>query len=362
MGINREKGVYIIAEAGVNHNGSLTMAKELVQIAKNAGADAVKFQTFQAENIVTKDAEKARYQKENMSSEDAVQLSMLKRLELPFEDFLELAAYAKQLSIDFLSTPFDEKSLSFLTEQTHMPYLKIPSGEITNAPFLLTCARTNMPVLLSTGMSFLGEVEMALAVLSYGYTTGEAPSSLQDFYRAYASVDGQRALSEKVCLLHCTTEYPAPVDEVNLSVMDRLRDAFSLRVGYSDHTDGIVVPIAAAARGAWVIEKHFTLDRNQEGPDHKASLEPLELSAMVDGVRTAYRAVGSMVKAPTRSEWDNRCVARKILVAASPIDRGDVFTRECITAKRAGAGMSPFSYWELLGKRATCAYRKDDPL
>ena len=362
MGKNREDGVYIIAEAGVNHNGSLAAAKELVQVAKEAGADAVKFQTFQAEDLVTADVEKARYQKETAVSKDTSQLSMLKRLELPLGDFLELAAYAKRLSIDFLSTPFDEKSLSFLAERTYMPYLKIPSGEITNAPFLLACARTKMPILLSTGMSFLGEVEMALAVLAYGYTVRKAPTSLHDFYRAYASDEGQRALSARVCLLHCTTEYPAPVDEVNLSAMDRLRDAFSLRIGYSDHTDGIAVAIAAAARGAMVIEKHFTLDRNQEGPDHKASLDPLELSAMVDGVRKAHRAIGSMVKAPAESEWDNRRVARKSLVAACSIDKGDVFTREHITAKRAGTGRSPLSYWEFLGRRATCAYRKDDLL
>lgn len=354
--------VYIIAEAGVNHNGSLQTAMELVRVAKDAGADAVKFQTFRAESLVTSDVEKARYQKAAMPSDTPAQLAMLKQLELPPEAFNELSDYAKSLSIDFLSTPFDEVSLSFLTEKTDMPYLKIPSGEITNAPFLLACARTKMPILLSTGMSFMGEVEMALAVLAYGYTAEGEPASLEDFCRAYASAEGQRVLSEKLCLLHCTTEYPAPVDEVNLSAMDRLRAAFSLSVGYSDHTEGIAVPIAAAARGAVVIEKHFTLDRAQEGPDHKASLEPLELSAMVEGVRRAYRAIGSMVKAPTTSEWDNRCIARKSLVAAHDIEKGDVFTGDCITAKRAGAGRSPLSYWDLLGARAATDYRKDDPL
>jgi sialic acid synthase SpsE len=262
--------------------------------------------------------------------------------------------------IQFLSTPFDLDSLRLLISCFDLPYIKISSGEITNPPFLLEIARTGKSVILSTGMSTLGEIEIALGVLAFGYLgKGEYPC-IETFQEAYSSIDGRQLLQQKVSLLHCTTEYPAPFGEVNLKAMDTLRSAFGLPVGFSDHTSGIAVPLAAVARGAVIIEKHFTLDRNLPGPDHKASLEPVELKNMVESIRQIEEALGYSYKIPTPSEVKNKTVARKSLVANQAIKRGEKFTIDNLTTKRPGTGLSPLYYWEWLGKFAERDYEQDE--
>ena len=353
--------VYIIAEAGVNHNGSPELAKELVAAAADAGADAVKFQTFRAEKLASASARKAVYQKETTNAEES-QVDMLRKLELPLNVYPELIALCKEKGIDFLSTPFEADSLRFLTEECRIPRIKIPSGEITNGPFLLEIARTGLPVIMSTGMSTLGEVETALSVLAYGYLHDEAPNNSLDFSRAYEGTQGHGILQEKVSLLHCTTEYPAPFDEVNLAAMDTLKNAFGLPVGYSDHTEGIAIPWAAVARGAEIIEKHFTLDKTLPGPDHKASLAPDELAMMVRGIRQIEKSIGNAWKAPTERERKNLPIARKSLVAKRNIRAGEVFTAANLGVKRPASGTNPMRYWCLLGKRAGRNYETDEPI
>ncbi|MGQ9558025.1 MAG: N-acetylneuraminate synthase [Desulfurispora sp.] len=352
---------FIIAEAGVNHNGSLELAKQLVDVAVQAGADAVKFQTFRAEKLVSRSAPKAAYQCRT-TAESESQLEMVRKLELSEEQHAELVAYCRQKGIQFLSTPFDEPSVDLLVNHFDVPLIKIPSGEITNGPFLLYIARTGKPVILSTGMSTLGEVETALGVLAFGYIRLQAEPSLAAFQAAYASEEGRQALRRKVTLLHCTTEYPAPFADVNLRAMDTLRAAFGLPVGYSDHTPGIAVPIAAVARGAVVIEKHFTLDCNLPGPDHRASLEPGELKQMVQAIRQVEQALGSGLKIPAASEIKNMPVARRSLVAARAIKRGEQFTGENVTAKRPGNGCSPMLFWDYVRKRAAKDYLPDEQI
>ncbi len=351
---------YIIAEAGVNHNGSLKMAMELVEAAADAGADAVKFQTFKADKLVSRNAPKAGYQTQTTDAAES-QFDMIRKLELDEETHRVLIAHCNAKGIQFLSTPFDFDSLEMLARTFDLPRLKLPSGELTNAPLILRAARTGKPVILSTGMSTLGEVEAALGVLAFGYAAriDELPSPAA-FRESYGSAAGQEALARNVVLLHCTTEYPAPFDEVNLRAMDTLQDAFGLPVGFSDHTTGIAVPIAAAARGAAVIEKHFTIDRDLPGPDHKASLEPSELTEMVKGIRQVEQALGSRLKAPTISESRNIPVARKSLVAAKPIRTGERFTEENVAVKRPGNGATPFLFWDLLGQRVTRDYEPDE--
>lgn len=363
--------VFIIAEAGVNHNGNLDTAYRLVDAAVAAGADAVKFQTFKAENLVTAQADKAAYQKITTDT-DENQLAMLKRLELKYELHFQLLAYCRQLGIEFLSTAFDFESLNFLVRELGVERLKIPSGEITNGPFLLAHAQTGNPVILSTGMATLGEVETALGVLAFGYVTtviengravtDTATPSLCAFQQAYGSEQGQAALREKVTLLHCTSEYPTPMENINLQAMDVLQQCFGLPIGYSDHSVGLVVPIAAVARGATVIEKHFTLDRSQQGPDHKVSLEPDELKAMVRGIRDVEKALGRKLKYPQSLELENQQVVRKSLVAKSPIAAGERFTEANVAIKRPGTGKSPMSYWSLLGTLSTRNYDTDETL
>lgn len=352
--------VYIIAEAGVNHNGSPDMAKSLVEAAADAGADAVKFQTFRSEKLASAAASKASYQKETTNAEES-QVDMLRKLELPLDVYSELMALCKTRGIDFLSTPFEMESLHFLAEQCHIPQIKIPSGEITNAPFLLEIARTGKDVILSTGMSTLGEIETALGVLAFGYIYPEStPKDTSDFSAAYAKARESGLLREKVRLLHCTTEYPAPFEEVNLAAMDTMRQAFGLDIGYSDHTEGIAIPLAAVARGATIIEKHFTLDRNLPGPDHKASLAPNELAAMVKGIRQIEKALGSGCKAPTIRERANISVVRKSLVAQCAIRQGEEFSADNLTVKRPAIGISPLRYWEMIGRVATRDYAADE--
>ncbi|MGI6493211.1 MAG: N-acetylneuraminate synthase [Pelotomaculum sp.] len=351
---------YIIAEAGVNHNGSLSMAKQLVNIAAEAGADAVKFQTFRTEELVSKTAPKAAYQQQTTSKFES-QYAMLKKLELTEADHNELVSYCADKNIDFLSTPFDAPSVDLLADILGIRRIKISSGEITNAPLLLKIASTQKEVILSTGMSTLGEIERALEVLAFGYICNdEQTPSVEAFRQAYLCATGQEILQEKVTLLHCTTEYPAPFKEVNLRAMDTLQQAFGLPVGYSDHTPGIAVPIAAVARGAVMIEKHFTLDRNLPGPDHKASLEPEELKQMVQSIRQVEQALGTNRKMPTVSELANRTTARKSLVALKEIKCGEEYTVDNLGAKRPGNGLSPFYYWKMLGRRAARDYQIDE--
>jgi N-acetylneuraminate synthase len=340
---------YIIAEAGVNHNGSLDMAKKLVEVAAESGVDAVKFQTFRADRLVSSLAPKAEYQARTTGANES-QFEMIRKLELDERAHEVLIEYCRIKKIQFLSTPFDLESVDLLAGRFDLPCIKIPSGEITNAPLLLKIAQTGKPVILSTGMSTLGEVEDALGVLALGYLGKSAPS-IASFRAAYCSSEGQAILQGKVTLLHCTTEYPAPIEDVNLKVMDTLKSAFGLPVGYSDHTEGITVPIAAVARGAVVIEKHFTLDRTLPGPDHKASLEPGELKQMVTAIRMVEQALGSGRKHPTPCELKNMSVARRSLVAACTITAGEPFTVDNLAVKRPGNGLSPMQYWELLGRK-----------
>jgi N,N'-diacetyllegionaminate synthase len=326
--------VFIIAEAGVNHNGSLEIAKKLVAAAKNAGADAVKFQTFKTDKLVSKNAQKADYQKNNTGSAQDKQRDMLTRLELPYDAFRQIKKYCDELGITFLSTPFDFESIDFLSA-LEMPVFKIASGEITNLPYLIKIAQTKKNVILSTGMCEMREISDALKILdSHG-----AP---------------------KVSLLHCTTEYPAPFEEVNLKAMSTLRDAFKRETGYSDHTVGIEVSVAATAMGADIIEKHFTLDKNMVGPDHKASLDPKELSGMVQAIRNVEKALGDAEKKPTASELKNRVAARKSLVAARNIVKGEPFSGENIAAKRPGSGISPMEWFEVIGKKAPRDFDEDE--
>lgn len=346
----------IIAEAGVNHNGDERIALALIDAACRAGADIVKFQTFKAANLVTSEARQAEYQIANTGKAES-QLAMLSRLELSFEAHLRLIKHCESVGIEFLSTAFDDESLVFLTEQLGLKTLKIPSGELTNAPFILKHARTGCDLIVSTGMATLAEVESALGVIAFGLIQSpEEEPSLEKFMTAFASEQGQQALAQKVTLLHCTTEYPAPVNEINLKAMDTLQNAFRLSVGYSDHSQGITVPIAAVARGACLIEKHFTLDRNMEGPDHKASLEPHELSAMVNAIRDVEQALGCGIKFPQPSELKNKQVARKSLVAACDIQMGEIITEQHVAIKRPGDGMSPYYYWRVIGAIAQKDY------
>lgn len=354
--------VFVIAEAGVNHNGSLEMALRLVDVASDAGADAVKFQTFKAASLASAEAPKAGYQLSTTAAEES-QFEMLRRLELSEAMHRAVAERAAERGIEFLSTPFDEASLAFLTDEMRMRTVKIPSGEITNGPLLLAVARRAANVIVSTGMSSLGEIETALGVIAFGMTASpDAVPGRIAFERAYASTEGQLALRSRVTLLHCTSEYPAPVAEVNLAAMGTLASAFGLPVGYSDHTVGIHISVAAAALGATIIEKHFTLDRQLPGPDHRASIEPAELRDMVSFIRDVTLARGAGRKVATASELSTRDVARKSLVAGCPVATGDLWTTANLTAKRPGLGLSPMLYWERLGTAATRSHAKDEAI
>lgn len=349
---------FIIAEAGVNHNGSLDMAKKLIEVAAEAGADAVKFQTFKADRLVSKSAPKAEYQTRTTDATES-QFEMIRKLELDEEAHTALIEHCGRCGIEFLSTPFDEESVTLLTDRLKLSRIKIPSGEITNAPLILKIALTGTPIILSTGMSTLDEIQDALGVIAFGYTGCSGPS-LAAFGAAYNTPEGKAMLRDKVTLLHCTTEYPAPSAEVNLKAMDTMRGAFGLPVGFSDHSEGITAAVAAVARGAVLIEKHFTLDMTLPGPDHKASLEPDALKAMIQAIREVELLLGTGLKEPSPSEHKNMAIARKSLVAACPIAPGEMFTTGNITAKRPGSGISPMRYWEIAGTVARKAYEKDE--
>ncbi len=357
--------VLIIAEAGVNHNGRVELALRLIDAAVAAGADVVKFQTFNTAKVIARHAPKAQYQRETCGAEES-QFEMVRKLELDAAAFHRLAGHCTACGIEFLSTPFDPDSLDFLVRELPVRRLKIPSGEITNAPLLLQAARSGLPLIVSTGMATLGDIEEALGVIAFGLSgAGTAPGRAA-FAEAYAEAcrtpGGRARLAATVTLLHCTSEYPAPLHEVNLRAMATLSQAFGLPVGYSDHTEGITVPVAATALGARVIEKHYTLDRTLPGPDHRASLEPADLKAMVTAIRATEQALGSPVKSLQPGEADTRRVARKSLVAAAPMPAGTLFSPETLTAKRPGGGRSPFDTWALLGQPASRAYVADEPI
>lgn len=325
--------VKIIAEAGVNHNGDIILAKKMVDVAKDAGADYIKFQTFIPENLVSKHAKKAEYQKITTISDES-QLQMLRKLTLSGNEFIELADYCKSISIGFISTPFDIASVNFL-RSFNMDFWKLPSGEITNLPYLVKIAKTECPIILSTGMSNLDEIDAALNVLK---SNGAG----------------------KITLLHCNTQYPTPMEDVNLNAMLTLKDRYQCDVGYSDHTPGIEVPIAAVALGATVIEKHFTLDHDMEGPDHKASLEPCVLKSMVSAIRHIEKALGTGIKEASPSETENRDIARKSIVASKMIKKGEQFTENNITTKRPGSGISPMKWYNVIGTVAKRDFQEDE--
>ena len=326
-------GVYIIAEAGVNHNGNKELALRMIDEAKKAGADCIKFQTFISKKLVSRCAKKAEYQKQNTGNDDT-QLEMLQKLELSFDDFVELKAYCEKKGIDFLSTPFDFESLEFL-DKLEVPFWKIPSGEVTNYPYLVKIAQTKRPVVMSTGMCELSDIEDAIEVLK---SNG----------------------AQEIKLLHCNTEYPTPFEDVNLLAMKKLREHFGYEIGYSDHTKGIEVPIAAAALGASIVEKHFTLDKTMDGPDHVASLDPMELTEMIQSIRNIEKAIGIKEKFITPSEEKNREIARKSIVAKRLIRKGELFSEDNITVKRPGNGVSPMRWNEVIGSLAIRDFAEDE--
>ncbi len=322
--------VFIIAEAGVNHNGSIELAKEMVNKALEAGVDCIKFQTFKAENLVNQEAQKAEYQIKNTGKNEN-QYSMLKNLQLSFEDFAELKEYTEKKGLMFLSTPFDLESCDFLNN-LGMSIFKIPSGEITNLPYLRKVNSYKKDVILSTGMATLEEIQEALKVLK----------------------------DCNVKLLHCTTEYPCPYESVNMNAMLTMKKVFNLPTGYSDHTQGIEIPIMAVSMGAEIIEKHFTLDKNMEGPDHKASLEPDELKQMVESIRNVEKAFGDGKKEPQQAELKNIAIARKSIVAKCNIKKGEIFTEKNLTTKRPGNGISPMKWDDIIGKISDKNYSEDE--
>jgi N,N'-diacetyllegionaminate synthase len=327
--------VYIIAETGINHNGNIELAYKLVDTAVDAGANAVKFQTFKAEKVISKFAQKAEYQKKTTGQEES-QLEMVKKLELTFDDFIKLKKYCSKRKIDFLSSPFDLNSIDFLYNQ-NIGSIKVPSGEITNLPYLRHVGSLGKPVIMSTGMATLEEVRTALNVL--------------------VEVGAEK---DQITVLHCNTEYPTSMEDVNLTAMLTMRDELGVAVGYSDHTLGIEIPVAAVTLGATIIEKHFTLDRTQPGPDHAASLEPDELKAMVTAIRNIEKAMGNGVKKPSPSETKNISIVRKSIVAKKPIKKGEQFSENNLTVKRPGTGISPMEWDTVIGEAATCDYKIDD--
>lgn len=330
-----EKRTFIIAEAGVNHNGNTVLAEKMIKEAKAAGADAIKFQTFKTEQLISRFAPKAEYQK-CQTGNNGSQKEMVKQLELSFDQFKRLKRVADEEGILFLSTPFDLESIDFLNT-LQIPYWKIPSGEITNLPYLERIAETDKPIILSTGMSEMDEITNVL-----------------NFFIKH------RYERKKITLLHCTTEYPTPVEHVNLAAMDTMRSYYKTRIGYSDHSEGIAVSIAAAARGAEVIEKHFTLDRTLPGPDHKASLMPEELKEMVKAIRIVDKSIGNGRKEPSIEEIKNRIAVRKSIVAKRPITQGELFSEDNITTKRPGNGLNPMRWYHILGTKAKRDYAEDE--
>jgi N-acetylneuraminate synthase len=354
--------VIVIAEAGVNHCGSVELGLKLVDAAVDAGADVVKFQSFQPSAVISARAPKADYQVRT-TGDGETQLQMVEKLKLSDDDHRTLLAHCEARGIQFMSSPFDVPSLEFLADTLRLDAIKIPSGEITNPLLLTAAARRNKRIFMSTGMSTLADVEHALATLAFGYTTrsDEIPSPGQA-YAALHAHEGLRALRDRVTLLHCTTEYPTPYGDVNLRALGTLRSSFLLPVGLSDHTNGTHVSVAAVALGATVIEKHLTLDRTMEGPDHAASLEPNEFADLVKAVRDVEQALGDGIKCPQANELPNMLVARKSIVAACAIRRGERYSAENVTVKRPATGLSPMRWREVLGRAAPRDFEKDQPI
>lgn len=342
--------VFVIAEAGVNHNGDIKLAHDLVDAAHAAGADAVKFQTFIAEEVTIESAPKAKYQKEVTRPDESL-YDMIRGFQLDHAQHMDLKSHCDDKGIRFMSSPFDLESLRFLCDDMKLDILKIPSGEIVNGPLMIAAGKSGLDIIMSTGMADMDEIRTALGVLAFAMTVDADPADA-DFNAAFESPEGQKALREKVSILHCTTAYPTPFADVNLRAMRTIAETFSLRTGYSDHTAGTAVPTAAVALGAEVIEKHFTMDCNLPGPDHKASLEPDELALMVTQIRQIEAALGSAEKKPSPAEIENTDIARKSLVTTQPIKAGEPFTADNLGIKRPGSGVSPMKYWDWLGKPA----------
>ncbi|NOZ52454.1 MAG: N-acetylneuraminate synthase [Gammaproteobacteria bacterium] len=356
----KSKSTYIIAEAGINHNGCFETAIKLIDAAHSAGANAVKFQSFIPEALASDTAPMAQYQIEKTGN-NSTQLQMLRSLALNFAQQEMLFKYCNAIGIEFLSTPFDHESQKFLCCTLGLSHIKIGSGDITNGPLLLAIAKNNKNIILSTGMSDLNEIQQALNIIAFGYAqTHDTQPTNATLKAAFKSEQNQAILKKKITLLHCTTAYPCPYDNVNLRAMDTLATQFKLSVGYSDHTRGSNVAVAAVARGATVIEKHFTLDNNQSGPDHQASIEPHQLKQMIQDIRSTEACLGSAEKIAVESEIQNKAIARKHLVAACTIRKGETFTPEALTCKRTGHGLSPMYYWQLLHMQSNKNYLKDE--
>lgn len=352
----------IIAEAGVNHNGDPALAIDLIDAAADAGADMVKFQTFKGSKIASASASKAGYQKVTTDGAES-QLAMLQRLELSYDDHLALLEHCDRRGITFLSTAGETESLRFLADTLKLPTIKLGSGELTNAPLLLAAARSDARLMLSTGMGTIAEIEMALGILAFGMTHAyDSGASRMAFADALLQDGIWDRLHARVALLQCTTEYPSAVADANLRVMDTLRSAFGLEIGYSDHTEGNAISFAAVARGATIIEKHITLDRTMEGPDHAASIEPDDLADLVRGIRQVELALGNGIKRPGAREIENRKVVRRSLVVTRPIASGTRLTADDLTVKRPGNGISAVDLWDSIGRRAARDLAEDETI
>ncbi len=353
---------FIIAEIGVNHNGDMNLAKQLILSAKEAGADAVKFQTFVAEKLVTPHAKKAQYQLQNTAQEQS-QLAMLKSLELSQAQHIELLDYCQSVNIQFLSTPFDHQSAEFLANDLALTQIKISSGDLTNAPLLYLVAKFGCQLIISTGMATMAEIKTALGVIALGALNRNEewlPPTYDNFIKAFESAEGQKQLKQNVSILHCTTDYPAQPEELNLKVLQAYKETFKLPIGYSDHSLGQQASCSAVALGATIIEKHITLDQNLPGPDHKASIEPEDFKRFIKAIREVEVLLGQSIKQPTRSEKKNIPIARKSLVANTHIQKGQTFSIENLACKRPGDGMSPIHFWGLLNQVASRDYQSGD--
>tara|TARA_B110000444_G_scaffold77883_1_gene73655 strand:- start:1622 stop:2701 length:1080 start_codon:yes stop_codon:yes gene_type:complete len=356
-----KNSIYIIAEAGINHNGNLKKAYNLVSIAKKSGADAVKFQIFDTNEMVTSKAKKAKYQINNLNK-SLTHKQMLKRYELTSDEYFKIVECCKKKKITFLASAFDIKSLNFLVKKLKVKTLKIASGEITNAPLLLAHAQTNCNIILSTGMSKIEDIKIALGVLSFGFkkeNINKHKLSKAFFYKEFKKIDIKR-FRKKVSILHCNSAYPSPLTDLNLNAIIKLRDYFNLRVGFSDHSEGIIASLAASAMGASIIEKHFTISKKLSGPDHRSSLEPSELKKMVEDIRNIEKMMGVKKKLITPSEKENIKIARKSIVASQNILPGEKFSYSNIAIKRPGTGKNPINYWSVIGKKSKIKIDKDD--
>lgn len=357
--MQKQDGVFIIAEIGVNHNGDLDKALQLIDAAVDAGADAVKFQSYRTESLVSQSTKMAKYQQTNVQA-DISQFALLKQYELTRAQHILLKRHCLQRGIAFLSTPFDHDSLAMLIESCQVEKIKVGSGDLTNYPLLFAIAKERVPVIISTGMADLTDIQHALQALALGFTQPNEQPTMDASRLAYYSDEGQAALASFVTVLQCTTAYPAPPQGINLKAMQTIRHAFHLPVGFSDHSEGIHIAIAAAALGASVIEKHITLDRNLPGPDHQASIEPDTFTQMVTGIRDIELALGDGLKRPSVDALENAKVATRVIVAAKKINAGETFSEKNLMVKRAGLGLSSQHYWALLGNKATKNYVLDE--